>query len=102
MSMTDKEKRTITEQSAADESMRAADVNGCDGADEPCDAAQEPNDEMKPSGNPEADAQKKLNRLLFCGNDRVELSAAKEILAMAETNWDDDGEIKLDVTIKIV
>ena len=31
--MTDKEKRTITEQSAADESMRAADVNGCDGAD---------------------------------------------------------------------
>ena len=40
MSMTDKEKRTITEQSAADESMRAADVNGCDGADEPCDAAQ--------------------------------------------------------------
>ena len=52
--MTDKEKRTITEQSAADESMRAVDVNGCDGADEPCDAAQEPNDEMKPSGNPEA------------------------------------------------
>lgn len=100
--MTDKEKRTITEQSAADESMRASDVNGCDGADEPCDAAQEPNDEMKPSGNPEADAQKKLNRLLFCGNDRVELSAAKEILAMAEKNSDDGGEIKLDVTIKIV
>ena len=100
--MTDKEKRTITEQSAADENMRAADVNGCDGADEPCDAAQEPNDEMKPSGNPEADAQKKLNRLLFCGNDRVELSAAKEILAMAEKNSDDGGEIKLDVTIKIV
>lgn len=102
MSMTDKEKRTNTEQSAADESVRAADVGICNDADESCDAVQEPNDEMKPSGNPEADAQKKLNRLLFCGNDRVELSAAKEILAMAEKNSDDGGEIKLDVTIKIV
>lgn len=58
--------------------------------------------QSEPSGDPEADAQNKLNHLLFCGNDRVELSAAKEILAMAEKNSDDSGEIKLDVTIKIV
>ncbi len=58
--------------------------------------------EMTPSGDPEADAQMKLNRLLFCGNDRVELSAAKEILSMAAAKEDDGGEIKLDVTIKIV
>lgn len=100
--MTDKETRTNTELSAANESVRTADIDMCNGTDKPCDAAQEPNEEMKPSGNPEADAQKKLNRLLFCGNDRVELSAAKEILAMAEKNSDDGGEIKLDVTIKIV
>ncbi len=48
-------------------------------------------------------ATAKLNQLLDCGNERVELSAAKEILALAEDkNRDDDKNIQLEVTIKIV
>lgn len=79
-----------TEYSVSGESACDTEMNESDNGREP-----------KPSDNPEADAQNKLKHLLFCGNERVELSAAKEILSMAEKN-SDGGEIKLDVTIKIV
>ncbi len=48
-------------------------------------------------------AAAKLGELLDCGNERVELSAAKEILAMAEEREKDEAEkVQLEVTIRIV
>ena len=47
----------------------------------------------------------KLRELLHCGNERVELSAAKEILAMAETEAAQRArsqqEVRLEVEIRI-
>ena len=45
-------------------------------------------------------AYKKLAELLNCGNERVELAAAKELMGFNEKS--DDSDIKLDVTIKVV
>lgn len=45
--------------------------------------------------------REKLAELLCCGNERVELSAAKELLAMEEKKTE-DGEVRLEVTVKIV
>lgn len=45
--------------------------------------------------------QEKLTELLCCGNERVELSAAKELLAM-EDKKTEDNDVRLEVTIKIV
>ncbi len=51
-------------------------------------------------------ATDKLEKLLNCGNERVELSAAKEILSIAEAQAakekKDDEKITLEVEIKIV
>ena len=52
-------------------------------------------------------AATKLEELLSCGNERVELSAAKEILSIAEAqanlkSKEAEGNIKLEVEIKIV
>lgn len=45
----------------------------------------------------------KMHMLLHCGNERIELAAAKELLSLAEAEATkkDDG-IKLDVTIRVV
>lgn len=49
------------------------------------------------------EANKKMSELLTCGNERVELAAAKEIIsAFSKTVENDDNEINLKVTIKIV
>ena len=45
--------------------------------------------------------REKLAELLCCGNERVELSAAKELLAM-EDKRTEDTDVHLEVTIKIV
>ncbi len=45
--------------------------------------------------------REKLTELLCCGNERVELSAAKELLAM-EDKRTEDTDVHLEVTIKIV
>lgn len=53
----------------------------------------------------EKEARKKLEELLTCGNERVELAAAKELISIWEKDdgdKDDDREISLEVTIKIV
>ena len=47
-------------------------------------------------------ATAKLRELLHCGNERVELSAAKEILASATEETQRDDKIELEVTIRIV
>lgn len=52
-------------------------------------------------------AATKLEELLTCGNERVELSAAKEILSIAEAqaslkNKETEGTVRLEVEIKIV
>lgn len=46
------------------------------------------------------DAFEKINSLMDCGNERVELAAAKEILEMSEKA--DIGDEKVTVTIKVV
>ena len=51
-------------------------------------------------------AAAKLRELLNCGNERVELSAAKEILAMAETEAakrarEQEGTMRMEVVIRI-
>lgn len=54
-------------------------------------------------GGLSSDARQKLTELLSCGNERVELAAAKELLSVLEKEEDNtDNDIKLEVTIKIV
>ncbi len=44
-----------------------------------------------------------MKELLHCGNERVELSAAKEILAMAgEEEKEQEQNIQLEVTIRVI
>lgn len=55
----------------------------------------------------EISAKEKLKTLLTCGNERVELSAAKEILAMeerakAESKEAENGDIRLEVVIEVI
>ncbi len=48
------------------------------------------------------EAKNKLTELLNCGNERVELAAAKELVSMfTKDDEDDNGEINLEVTITI-
>lgn len=48
------------------------------------------------------EARKKLTELLSCGNERVELAAAKELVSIFSKAEDtDDNEINLEVTITI-
>ena len=47
-------------------------------------------------------ATEKLRELLHCGNERVELSAAKEILAKETDAPEDNGKVELEVTIRVV
>ncbi len=48
------------------------------------------------------EAKNKLTELLSCGNERVELAAAKELMSMfAKEEEPDDKEINLEVTITI-
>lgn len=49
-----------------------------------------------------ADAYDKLTELLTCGNERVELAAAKELISMTQKDNGDDKDIKLEVTIKVI
>ncbi len=48
------------------------------------------------------EAKQKMMELLSCGNERVELAAAKEIVSMLDKTDDGDKDISLEVTIKIV
>ncbi len=47
-------------------------------------------------------ARQKMIELLSCGNERVELAAAKEICSLFDKKADDDSDVKLEVTIEIV
>lgn len=49
-----------------------------------------------------SEAKQKMMELLSCGNERVELAAAKEIVSMLDRQDDGDKDISLEVTIKIV
>ena len=49
-----------------------------------------------------AEARQKMTELLSCGNERVELAAAKEIVSLFDKKTEDSGDVKLEVTIKIV
>lgn len=46
-------------------------------------------------------AHMKINELLNCGNERVELAAAKELLTV-DAKDDSDNNVRLEVTIKVV
>ena len=49
------------------------------------------------------EAHKKINELLNCGNERVELAAAKELLSAYSKETDsDNSDIHLEVTIKVI
>ncbi len=49
------------------------------------------------------DVQEKMEQLLNCGNERVELAAAKEIMsALSKNNEEDKSDIHLEVTIKVI
>lgn len=49
------------------------------------------------------EAHKKINELLNCGNERVELAAAKELLsAYSKESGSDNADIHLEVTIKVI
>lgn len=48
------------------------------------------------------EARQKMTELLSCGNERVELAAAKEIVSLFNKSAENDNDIKLEVTIKIV
>ena len=49
------------------------------------------------------EAHKKINELLNCGNERVELAAAKELLsAYSKESDSDNSNIHLEVTIKVI
>lgn len=52
--------------------------------------------------NLSAEARQKMTELLSCGNERVELAAAKEIVSLFNKKTEDSGDVKLEVTIKIV
>ena len=47
------------------------------------------------------EAQQKLTELLCCGNERVELAAAKELVSMFSKTAEEDREISLEVNITI-
>lgn len=48
-------------------------------------------------------ALSKLNELLTCGNERVELSAAKELLSMLDDDAEkEETKVELEVTIKVL
>ncbi len=50
-----------------------------------------------------AEIMDKLHNLLHCGNERVELAAAKELLNLAESEaLKQKEDIKFDVNIKVV
>lgn len=46
-------------------------------------------------------AHMKINELLNCGNERVELAAAKELLTV-DAKDGSDNNVRLEVTIKVV
>lgn len=46
-------------------------------------------------------AHMKINELLNCGNERVELAAAKELLT-DDAKDGSDNNVRLEVTIKVV
>lgn len=48
------------------------------------------------------EAKQKMTELLSCGNERVELAAAKEIVSLFDKKTEDSGDVRLEVTIKIV
>ena len=49
------------------------------------------------------EAWEKLSGLLTCGNERVELAAAKELISILDKDTQDsDKDVNLEVTIKIV
>ncbi len=48
------------------------------------------------------DAVKKLQELLHCGNERVELSAAKELLALEEEKTEEKEPSVFSVEIRVV
>lgn len=48
------------------------------------------------------EAMKKLRELLHCGNERVELSAAKELLAMEGEPEDTADAVPFTVEIRVV
>ncbi len=52
----------------------------------------------------EQQASDKLRELLCCGNERVELAAAKELLARADadTSREETRDIRVEVEIKVV
>lgn len=56
----------------------------------------------KPCNEVRSRAADKLDELLHCGNERVELSAAKEILALEQEETTEDHKIQLEVSIRIV
>lgn len=63
--------------------------------------------EKETGGEGTAQAEAKLRELLHCGNERVELSAAKEILSMAEAEAEqrvreEKAEPKLEVIIRVL
>lgn len=61
-------------------------------SEEKCGKKQEPREQ----------ATEKLRELLHCGNERVELSAAKEILSKENETVEDTGRVELEVTIRVV
>lgn len=48
------------------------------------------------------EARQKMAELLTCGNERVELAAAKEIVSLFDKGEDNSDGVHLEVTIKIV
>ena len=48
------------------------------------------------------DAVAKLNQLLHCGNERVELSAAKELLALQDAEAEQKQEVTFTVEIRVI
>ena len=63
----------------------------------------------KISGQAESEKQlaqimEKLQELLHCGNERVELAAAKELLALVESEvmQKKETETSMEVTIKVI
>lgn len=56
----------------------------------------------KPSENI-TEARQKLEQLLNCGNERVELAAAKELISLlGKDEENEDSDIQLEVVIRIV
>lgn len=57
---------------------------------------------MKDQAAKAKEAAEKLHELLHCGNERVELAAAKELLSLIEKEKSDEVPAGLDVRIKVV